>query len=73
MTFPGDCEIADYVTIDAGTTITRNYAGVVNQRTTIENNTFIESGTNLIAAVRIGADASAGSGSALRNIPRWTG
>ena len=62
LTFVGDADLAEGVTIGAGT-ITCNYDGVSTHRTTIEKGAFIGSGCNLIAPIKIGSNATVGSGS----------
>jgi bifunctional UDP-N-acetylglucosamine pyrophosphorylase/glucosamine-1-phosphate N-acetyltransferase len=62
--FIGDAEIAEDVTVGAGT-ITCNHDGVRINRTFIERNAYVGSGCNLIAPVRIGQGATVGAGSTI--------
>ncbi len=62
LTYLGDSEIGNEVNIGAGT-ITCNYDGANKHRTVIEDGVFIGSGTELVAPVRIGRDATVGAGS----------
>jgi len=64
MTFLGDSELGDNVTIGAGS-ITCNYDGRKLHKTIIEKNVFIGSGTNLIAPLNVGSDSTIGSGSTI--------
>lgn len=70
MTFIGDAELAANVTIGAGS-ITCNYDGKTTHKTIIEGNTFIGSGTNLIAPLKVGEGATIGSGSTItEDVPK---
>jgi len=70
MTFLGDSVLGDNVTIGAGS-ITCNYDGKTSQKTVIEENVFIGSGTNLVAPLKVGSDATIGSGSTItEDVPR---
>jgi acetyltransferase-like isoleucine patch superfamily enzyme len=62
--FIGDAELADDVTIGAGT-ITCNHDGVGNTRTVIEQGAYVGSGCNLVAPLRVGAGATVGAGSTI--------
>ena len=62
--FIGDAELAEEVTIGAGT-ITCNHDGARNTKTTIERGAYVGSGCNLVAPLRIGAGATIGAGSTI--------
>lgn len=62
--FIGDADVADGVTIGAGT-ITCNHDGVGNVHTVIERGAYIGSGCNLVAPMRIGEGATVGAGSTI--------
>ena len=62
--FVGDADLAENVTIGAGT-ITCNHDGVRVNRTTIENGAYIGSGCNLIAPLKINANSTIASGSTI--------
>lgn len=64
LSYIGDAEVGKGVNIGAGT-ITCNYDGVNKFKTTIEDGAFIGSGTQLVAPVTIGADATLGAGTTL--------
>jgi bifunctional UDP-N-acetylglucosamine pyrophosphorylase/glucosamine-1-phosphate N-acetyltransferase len=64
LSFIGDADLSDHVTIGAGT-ITCNHDGVGLNRTTIEQGAYIGSGSNLIAPLRINANATVASGSTI--------
>ncbi len=64
LTYLGDTTIGKRVNIGAGT-ITCNYDGYKKDRTTIEDEAFIGSDTQLIAPVRVGKGAVVGSGSTI--------
>ena len=67
--FIGDADLADGVTIGAGT-ITCNHDGVGNVHTMIERSAYIGSGCKLVAPVRIGEGATVGAGSTItRDVP----
>lgn len=69
LTYLGDADLAEGVTIGAGT-ITCNYDGAGTHRTTIEKGAFIGSGSNLIAPIKIGTNATVGSGSTItKDVP----
>lgn len=64
LSYIGDSDIGKQVNIGAGT-ITCNYDGVNKHRTTIGDQAFIGSDTQLIAPVTIGAGATIGAGSTI--------
>lgn len=64
LAYVGDADIGQRVNIGAGT-ITCNYDGVNKYRTTIEDDAFIGSDTQLVAPVRVGAGATIGAGTTL--------
>ena len=64
LSYIGDAEIGRKVNIGAGT-ITCNYDGVHKNKTIIEDNVFIGSGTELIAPVKIGKNAYVAAGSTI--------
>lgn len=64
LAYIGDADIGDRVNIGAGT-ITCNYDGVNKHRTTIEDDAFIGSDTQLVAPVRVGRGATLGAGTTL--------
>jgi UDP-3-O-[3-hydroxymyristoyl] glucosamine N-acyltransferase len=67
--FIGDAELAEQVTIGAGT-ITCNHDGTTTQKTIIDRGAYIGSGCNLVAPVRIGERATVGAGSTItRDVP----
>lgn len=86
LTYIGDARIGNKVNIGAGT-ITCNYDGEKKNATTIGDNVFIGSGTELVAPVTIHSDSYVGAGSTItedvprnalavarqrqRNIPGW--
>jgi bifunctional UDP-N-acetylglucosamine pyrophosphorylase / glucosamine-1-phosphate N-acetyltransferase len=86
LAYLGDATIGERVNIGAGT-ITCNYDGVRKNPTTIEDEVFIGSDTQLIAPVRVGRGAYVAAGSSItedvppgalgiargrqRNIPGW--
>jgi len=63
-TFIGDSDLAEQVTIGAGT-ITCNHDGVGINRTTIEKGAYVGSGCNLVAPLKINANATIASGSTI--------
>jgi bifunctional UDP-N-acetylglucosamine pyrophosphorylase/glucosamine-1-phosphate N-acetyltransferase len=65
LSYLGDVDIGSKVNIGAGT-ITCNYDGANKHQTVIEDGVFIGSGTQLIAPVTIGANATIGAGSTIR-------
>ena len=62
--FVGDADLAENVTIGAGT-ITCNHDGIRVNRTTIEDGAYIGSGCNLIAPLKINANSTIASGSTI--------
>ncbi len=64
LTYIGDTTIGRNVNVGAGT-ITCNYDGANKHRTQIEDNAFIGSGVELVAPVKIGANATIGAGSTI--------
>jgi bifunctional UDP-N-acetylglucosamine pyrophosphorylase/glucosamine-1-phosphate N-acetyltransferase len=69
LTYLGDATIGNGVNIGAGT-ITCNYDGVNKHRTTIEDDVFIGSDTQLVAPVTVGKGADIGAGSTItRDVP----
>ena len=64
LTYLGDSEIGKGVNIGAGT-ITCNYDGYNKFKTSIDDDAFIGSGTNLVAPVTIGKGAVVGAGSTI--------
>ena len=64
LAYIGDADIGERVNIGAGT-ITCNYDGVNKHRTTIEDDAFIGSDTQLVAPVRVGRGATLGAGTTL--------
>lgn len=69
LSYLGDCIIGNKVNIGAGT-ITCNYDGIKKHPTTIENNAFIGSDSQLVAPVKIGNGALVGAGSTItKDVP----
>jgi bifunctional UDP-N-acetylglucosamine pyrophosphorylase/glucosamine-1-phosphate N-acetyltransferase len=64
LAYVGDADVGERVNIGAGT-ITCNYDGVNKHRTTIEDDAFIGSDTQLVAPVRVGKGATLGAGTTL--------
>ena len=64
LAFLGDADLAESVTIGAGT-ITCNHDGVRNNRTTIEEGVYVGSGCNLVAPLIIKANSTIASGSTI--------
>ena len=62
--FVGDADLAENVTMGAGT-ITCNHDGIRVNRTTIEDGAYIGSGCNLIAPLKINANSTIASGSTI--------
>lgn len=72
FSYIGDSQVAENVNIGAGT-ITCNYDGVQKNRTVIEQDAFIGSGTLLVAPVQIGAGATTGAGAVVtKDVPAQT-
>lgn len=65
LSYLGDVIIGNNVNIGAGT-ITCNYDGKNKHQTNIENGAFIGSGTQIVAPVSIGENATIGAGSTIR-------
>lgn len=65
LSYVGDALIGKKVNIGAGT-ITCNYDGANKHQTIIEDGAFIGSGTELVAPVTVGAQATIGAGSTIR-------
>ena len=69
MAFVGDARLGDHVTMGAGTIIC-NHDGVTMQRTEIESGAYVGSGTQLVAPLTVGANATIGAGSTItENVP----
>lgn len=69
LSYLGDAEIGQRVNVGCGT-ITCNYDGYVKSRTVIEDGAFIGSDTQLVAPVRVGADAVVAAGTTVtRDVP----
>lgn len=69
LSYVGDATIGTRVNVGAGT-ITCNYDGKHKYETILEDGVFIGSNTNLVAPVKIGANAITGAGSTItRNVP----
>jgi bifunctional UDP-N-acetylglucosamine pyrophosphorylase/glucosamine-1-phosphate N-acetyltransferase len=64
LTYLGDADVGSRVNIGAGT-ITCNYDGANKFRTTIEDDAFIGSDSQLVAPVTVGKGASLGAGTTL--------
>jgi bifunctional UDP-N-acetylglucosamine pyrophosphorylase/glucosamine-1-phosphate N-acetyltransferase len=64
LSYIGDAALGEEVNIGAGT-ITCNYDGANKHRTTIGDRVFVGSGTQLVAPVEIGEDATIGAGSTI--------
>ena len=62
--FIGDADLAENVTIGAGT-ITCNHDGIGVNRTTIEEGAYIGSGCNLVAPLKVNANSTIASGSTI--------
>src|SRR5690606_4346688 len=72
LSYIGDAQVGERVNIGAGT-ITCNYDGVNKFRTTIEDDAFIGSDTQLVAPVTVGRGATIGAGTTLtRDAPPET-
>ena len=65
LSYVGDAEVGEGVNIGAGT-ITCNYDGANKHMTIIGDGAFIGSGSNLVAPVSIGKNATIGAGTTLR-------
>jgi bifunctional UDP-N-acetylglucosamine pyrophosphorylase/glucosamine-1-phosphate N-acetyltransferase len=64
LSFVGDADLGEHVTIGAGT-ITCNHDGVGINRTIIEQKAYIGSGCNLVAPLKVNANATIASGSTI--------
>jgi bifunctional UDP-N-acetylglucosamine pyrophosphorylase / glucosamine-1-phosphate N-acetyltransferase len=64
LSYIGDTDIGKRANVGAGT-ITCNYDGANKHRTTIEDDVFIGSDTQLVAPVKVGAGATLGAGTTL--------
>ena len=64
LSYIGDAVIGTGVNIGAGT-ITCNYDGVNKHKTEIKDGAFIGSGTQLVAPITVGAEATLGAGTTL--------
>lgn len=64
LTYVGDSDIGKRVNVGAGT-ITCNYDGVKKHQTTIGDDAFIGSCTQLVAPVKVGEGATIGAGSTI--------
>ena len=64
LSFVGDADLAESVTIGAGT-ITCNHDGVRINRTTIEEKAYIGSGCELVAPLKVNRNATIASGSTI--------
>jgi bifunctional UDP-N-acetylglucosamine pyrophosphorylase / glucosamine-1-phosphate N-acetyltransferase len=64
LSFIGDADLAESVTIGAGT-VTCNHDGVGINRTTIEEGAYIGSGCELVAPLKVNSNATVGSGSTI--------
>ena len=64
LSFIGDAELAEEVTIGAGV-ITCNHNGIEINRTIIGKGAYVGSGSNLIAPLKINAKSTIGSGSTI--------
>ena len=64
LSFVGDADLAEHVTMGAGT-ITCNHDGVGINRTTIEEGAYIGSGCELVAPLRVNRNATVASGSTI--------
>ncbi len=64
LSFVGDADLAENVTIGAGT-ITCNHDGIGVNRTSIEKDAYVGSGCNLVAPLKINHSATIASGSTI--------
>jgi len=72
LTYIGDAKIGRHVNIGAGT-ITCNYDGYRKNITTISDNVFVGSDSQLIAPIKIGKGAYIGAGSTItKNVPPYS-
>jgi len=69
LSFIGDADLAENVTIGAGT-ITCNHNGSNSSQTSIKSDVYIGSGSNLIAPLTIGVGSTIGAGSTInKDVP----
>lgn len=69
LAFVGDADLGEQVTIGAGT-ITCNHDGLSINRTSIDYGAYIGSGCNLVAPLKVNANATIASGSTItENVP----
>jgi bifunctional UDP-N-acetylglucosamine pyrophosphorylase/glucosamine-1-phosphate N-acetyltransferase len=69
LSYVGDTTVGSNVNIGAGT-IVCNYDGANKHRTTIGDDVFIGSGTELVAPVNVGSGATVGAGSTItKDVP----
>ncbi len=69
LAYVGDASVGKGVNIGAGT-ITCNYDGVNKYRTTLDDNVFVGSNTELVAPVKVGRNAVIGAGSTItKDVP----
>ena len=66
LSYLGDITVGQQVNIGAGT-ITCNYDGANKHKTNIEDGAFIGSGTQLVAPIQVGENATIGAGTTLRS------
>ncbi len=72
LSYIGDSDIGNQVSVGAGV-ITCNYDGVNKHQTKIGDCAFIGSGSELVAPVHIGEDATIGAGSTItKDVPKKT-
>jgi len=64
LSFVGDADLAESVTVGAGT-ITCNHDGVGVNRTTIDEGAYIGSGCELVAPLKVNCNATVASGSTI--------
>ena len=64
LSYIGDSDIGRNVNVGAGT-ITCNYDGANKHRTTIEDDVFIGSNSQLVAPIKIGKGSTIGAGSTI--------
>lgn len=65
LSYIGDAVVGNKVNVGAGT-ITCNYDGVNKHKTQIDDGAFIGSGTQLVAPIQVGMNATVGAGTTLR-------
>jgi len=65
LSYIGDATVGKQVNIGAGT-ITCNYDGVNKHKTIIDDGAFVGSGTQLVAPIQVGKNATIGAGTTLR-------